>query len=81
MKITEEKLKNALIEVYSYHFKKAVDNDDLRDSKNPEDAYQIGKHDGAVEAIEVIMLQIFGGQMMFEIWQKTMKWANGDEDE
>lgn len=76
MKIKEDELKNTLIEVYSYHFKQAVDNDGLRDSKNPEDAYQIGKHDGAVEAMEAIMLQVFGGKQLFEIWQKTMEWAN-----
>lgn len=85
MKITEEKLKDDLIQIYTYHFKQAVDKDELRDSKNPEEAYEIGKHDGAVEAIEAVMLQVFGGKQLFEIWQKTMRWANDgkipDDDE
>lgn len=75
MKIKENELKNVLIEVYSYHFRQAIVKDRLRDSDNPDDAYEIGKHDGAVQAMEAIMLQVFGGEQLFEIWQKTMKWA------
>ena len=84
MKITDEKLKNDLVEMYTYYFKRSVEESEGRDllsEVTPEQAWNIGKCDGAVEALGAIMLQIFGGQMMFEIWQKTMKWANGDEDE
>ena len=76
--MNEEKLKNDLVEVYTYNFKKATESN--RESKDPEVSYQIGKYDGAVEAMEAIMLQVFGGQAMYEIWQKTLEWANGGED-
>ena len=78
MKCTEEKLMNDLVETYSYHFKRAVELG-RGDSKNAQHAYELGKEDGAVEALGTIMLQVFGGKVFYEIWQKTMKWANEED--
>lgn len=80
MKCTEEKLMNDLVEVYTYHYKRAVEMD-RGDSQNANHAYELGKEDGAVEALSAIMLQVFGGKAFYEIWTKTMEWATkGDKE-
>lgn len=78
MQCTPEYLMQSLIEVYTYHFKQASDKE-KRNAKDPETCYQVGKHDGAVEAIGAIMLPVFGGAMMYQIWEKTKEWATEKE--
>ena len=73
MNCTEDKLKNDLVELYTYYFKRSAQ---ARHGNTPLLAYETGKNDGAVEALGAIMLQVFGGRRMYEIWQKTMEWAN-----
>lgn len=75
MNCTEDKLKNDLVELYTYYFKRSAQMS-RGDSQNANHAYEVGKNDGAVEALGAIMLQVFGGKMLYEIWQKTMEWAN-----
>lgn len=74
MKCTPETLMSSLLEVYSYHYKRAYDAN-RTETKDPDQCYMNGKDYGAVEAIEAIMLQVFGGAAMYKIWQDTMDWA------
>lgn len=80
MKCTPELLMQSLIEIYTYHYKKACDKE-MRNATDAETCYQVGKHDGAVEAIGAVMLAVFGGKMTYSIWQKAMKWAQEGEDD
>lgn len=75
MKCSEEKLMNDLVELYSYYFKRSVENN-RKDLRSDSQFYELGKDDGAVEALGAVMLQVFGGKAMYEIWNKAMVWAN-----
>lgn len=77
MKCTEEELMNSLVECYTYWLKKAVDYMPDDDSESP---YEAAQAIGATEALQAIMLQVFGGKTFYEIWEKTMTWANGVEE-
>lgn len=80
MKCTEEKMMNDLIELYTYYFKRAAE-EDRKAARNENQIYEIGKNDGAVEALGAIMLQVFGGKAMYEIWKKTMEWVNDKQSD
>lgn len=79
VKCSDQALISSLVELYSYHFKKAVE---LEDSPvTAKDAYTFGVHDGATKALEAILLLTLGGRATYEIWEKTMKWANSGTEE
>ena len=66
MKISEEKLKETLEELYGYYFKVAKtaasrpEGDDL--------SYEEIKSLGVIDAIGAIYLQTFGGEAMTKLW-------------
>lgn len=81
MRITEGKLKNDLVEAYTFYFRQArrfYDQEEMTE----EEQYRCAKADGAVEALGAIMLQVFGGKEFGKIWEMTLNWldAQGDEE-
>lgn len=77
MKITEEKLKNSMVEMYTYYFRQAR----LMHMQDEADQYEAGKADGAVDALGAIMLQVFGGKDFYKIWTMAIAWADDKEKE
>lgn len=83
MKCTEKQMMNALVELYTWNYKKAMAWYEKHDEKEEvtveeADAYEIGKHNGAIEALSAVMLQVFGGRAYGEIWGKTVEWTTGN---
>lgn len=70
----EEDLINAMVEVYTCYFKRAANGD--RDSDDPEVNYEVGKNDGAVDAVGAILLKAIGGREFYKLWERTIKWAD-----
>lgn len=69
---------NDFVEMYTFEFKKAYEADrEVKKSVNK--AYEVGKFDGAVEALSVLGLQILGGKQMYELWRATSDWCNKNE--
>lgn len=66
MKITEEKLKEILIELHKYYFKKQeeINMCDIQLTSNRE--YEYIHLQGCILTLETIMLQVFGGQEFFK---------------
>jgi len=61
-------LPEMLEELYSWYWKLGRK---AREEKR--DPYRIGKIDGAIEAIESILLQVVGGQRLYELWEQEAK--------
>ena len=61
MKRSVPELMNDLVDMYKYHFEEAC-NEDLRNSEDVNDIYEVGKHDGAVEAIGSLIKSVFGSK-------------------
>ena len=79
----QQQLISDIIELYTYHYKQATDLhnklydadiDDEDISEAEENAYILGKADGANEILSAIILSAFGGGVAYDIWQKTMEW-------
>ena len=72
MKITEEKLKEILIELHKYYFKKQeeINMSDMQLTKLIADLsnreYEYIHLQGCILTLETIMLQVFGGQEFFK---------------
>lgn len=80
MKCTEAELMNMLVECYTYYFKRVADGErNLAEDDVP--GYALAKDEGNLEALGAIMLQVFGGKKYYEIWEKTMEWANQEESD
>lgn len=78
MKITEKQLIETLKELHDYYWnlgKKFY----ASDSQSATHAYKAGKADGALEAVDAILLQVIGGKEMFEVLAKS--WSEGADDE
>lgn len=80
MRITEEQLKNDLVECYTFYFRQARRFYDQEDMSEDE-LYLCVKADGAVEALNAIMLQVFGGKEFGEIWSMTLNWLDAQEED
>lgn len=80
MRMSKEQLKSHLAECYKYHLKKSMA---LRMDKSvsTEDAYELGKHDGALNMVGAIMLLCFGGEETFNLWQECRDQVEEDPDE
>lgn len=81
MRISEEQLKNDLVECYTFYFRQArrfYEQEEMTE----EEQYMCAKADGGVEALSSIMLQVFGGKEFGEIWSMTLNWldAQGEEE-
>ena len=74
-KCSVEEVLNNLIEMYTYHFKLAAE----ADRDDPKKDYEVGRADGAMEAIQAILLAVVGGGQMYDIWQSTLKWVHSEE--
>ena len=61
MKRSVPELMNDLVDMYKYHYEEAC-NEDLRNSEDANDIYEVGKHDGAVEAIGSLIKSVFGSK-------------------
>ena len=78
MKITEEKLIEMLKELHEYYWKVGRKLH-ASGSGSPDHVYETGKADGASEAVNAILLQVIGGEAMYEILEKDWnKAAQGD---
>lgn len=74
MKCTEQELIKNLKELHEYYWnlgKKLH----ASDSKSPNHAYETGKADGALEAVDAILLSVIGGKEMYKILESN--WNNG----
>ena len=66
---TREQLAQDILEMYQYYFQEArthhaeeqVSDDYLR-------GWAAGKADGGAEAMGALMLQVYGGKKLFELW-------------
>ena len=82
MKCTEQELINNLIEMYTYHFKQAREiQDKMVDEEfiSEDDLYNLGKENGAIDAVSAIMLSVIGGGDMYDIWIKTLDWLDNEK--
>lgn len=61
---TGQTITEMLEELYSWSWKMG------RKARESGNAYKIGKADGAIEALESVILQVMGGQKLFELWEK-----------
>ena len=76
-----------LIQSYTYYAKRAVAIEDkqAQADENDEpygddfDDYELGRAVGAQDALGAILITVVGGKQMYEIWEKTMKWAGGQD--
>lgn len=64
MIISEANLKDQLEELYGWYFKHA--------RIRAQDEYQVGKCDGAVEALGAIYLGLYGGKEMMKLWERNL---------
>lgn len=80
MRLSEKQLKTHLIDSYKYHLKKSMA---LRMDKTApiEDAYELGRHDGALNMVGAIMLLCFGGEETFNLWDECRRQTEEDPDE
>lgn len=62
---TGQTITEMLEELYSWYWKLGRK---AREEKR--DPYRIGKVDGAIEAVESILLQVVGEQRLYELWEK-----------
>lgn len=78
MKISEDKLQEYLMDIYTYHSKKAYALHEESEVHNFEEAYKLGQHDGAISTAGAIMLLCFGGEKTFDLWQSARDQAEED---
>ena len=79
MQCTESALIETLIELYSYNVKRTIqliDNLEQTEWADADSIYEAGKANGAVDALSVILFQVLGGKEFYQVWEKTMHWAN-----
>lgn len=72
MKITGEKLIDTLKELHE-HYWNLSKKLHASDSQSANHAYKAGKADGALEAVDAILLQAIGGKEMFKVWEKQWR--------
>lgn len=71
-KCSDTELIESLVELYSYNFKKSHD----ADRENQDEFYNIGRTDGAVDALSAVLLKVLGGREMYNLWQRVIDWAD-----
>lgn len=69
MNCSEEYLVTQLKEMHEYHWKLSRKLH-AGDSKSPDHAYEAGKADGSLEAVDAILLAVIGPRKLYEILEK-----------
>ena len=70
--LTGQTMEEMLTELYHWYY--AQD----RVARTQKDCYRIGKMDGAIEAIESVLLQVVGGARLYELWEQETSIQNDD---
>lgn len=65
---TGEDLKDVLESLYKYHFQRAKEMHDNDSGNN----YELGMHDGFVQAVDTIYFCLYGGKQAFRNWLKNV---------
>jgi len=81
MRINELQLKQHLTDSYQYHFLKAKELHEADEVTTIQQAYDLGRHDGAMNMVGAILLLCFGGKETFDIWQLVRSWAEDNKNE
>ena len=66
---TGQDLKEMLVELSAYYYKQAKAAD--RDTNHPGENYEIGKIDGALEILDCVIFNLYGGKFTMENWMKN----------
>lgn len=66
---TGQDLKEMLVEMSAYYFKLAKESDRSRTNVK---SYKAGFNDGASEAIDAIIFNLYGGEFAFKNWMKNI---------
>lgn len=69
-------MKEQMEELYKYYFFRRRF---YTDSVSEEAEYEVGKADGALEAISALYLDKFGGKAMMNLWLKTLNEADNKD--